>query len=177
MPDKTLPTLAEFAKDPALAASAATAARDTAIDGVEIWPLDCRADARGALVELLSTRDAPDLAIPHVYHVTAAPGSIRAWVYHARQTDRLCFVQGRFRIVLVDLRDDSPTSGAVADLLLGGDDPARLVVPPFVVHGVRNIGTAPAHFVNLPTRAYDLADPDKFRLSPDDPRMPLNLLA
>jgi dTDP-4-dehydrorhamnose 3,5-epimerase len=33
-----------------------------------------------------------------------------------------------------------------------------------VYHAVRNIGTGDAMFVNMPTRPYDHADPDKYRI-------------
>ena len=109
------------------------------------------ADARGHLFEIFTTRNAP-LADPivHVYQVHAAPASIRGWNYHARQTDRLCFTEGTFRVVLIDIREDSPTAGARVELELGEHRPALLTSPPFVVH--------------FPTRPWDPANPDKFRL-------------
>lgn len=123
------------------------------------------ADARGHLFEIFTTRNAP-LADPivHVYQVHAAPASIRGWNYHARQTDRLCFTEGTFRVVLIDIREDSPTAGARVELELGEHRPALLTIPPFVVHGVGNIGPHRASFLNFPTRPWDPANPDKFRL-------------
>jgi dTDP-4-dehydrorhamnose 3,5-epimerase len=39
-----------------------------------------------------------------------------------------------------------------------------LVIPHGVFHAARNIGETEAVFVNMPNRAYDHADPDKYRL-------------
>jgi dTDP-4-dehydrorhamnose 3,5-epimerase len=33
-----------------------------------------------------------------------------------------------------------------------------------VYHGLQNVGLVDAVFINMPTRPYDHADPDKFRL-------------
>lgn len=150
---------------------------DDQIDGVMIQPLSVNRYKPGRLFELLSLRPGPDgtvsqLPIPHVYRVFAEPGSIRAWVYHAVQFDRLTFLEGDYLVVLYDLRPDSPTYGRINEITLGSDFPARLTIPPKVVHGVRNVGPTRTSFVNLPTEFYDPANPDKFRISVDDERMP-----
>lgn len=134
------------------------------IEGVTIESLVRHADDRGDLVELLSTRNGPITEFKHSYCVTATPMSVRAWLYHKIQVDRLNFINGLFRIVLFDIRDDSPTKGNVMDFTAGHDDPIRLIIPTWVVHGVCNIGSGNAYFINMPTEVYDLKDPDKYRL-------------
>ena len=137
-----------------------------------ITPLVANSDPRGSLSELLTTRDAAIEPIVHVYQVTAAAGSVRAWVYHRLQFDRLAFANGRFEIALFDIRPGSPTLNQLAVFILGRENPALLRIPPLVVHGVCNTGSETATFINMPTRAYDPAAPDKCRLSKDDPRIP-----
>jgi dTDP-4-dehydrorhamnose 3,5-epimerase len=41
-----------------------------------------------------------------------------------------------------------------------------------VVHGVQNRGSENAYFINMPTRAYDPAAPDKSRLPANHPGIP-----
>ena len=142
------------------------------IDGVTVTPLVANADDRGALFELLTTRDGATEPIVHVYQVMAAPGSIRAWVYHRKQYDRLAYTMGQFEIVLYDSRPESPTVNLLNVFALGAEQPALLRIPPLVIHGVRNRGSEPAYFVNMPTRAYFRDDPDKARLRYGDPRVP-----
>jgi dTDP-4-dehydrorhamnose 3,5-epimerase len=137
------------------------------IDGVVLERLAPNADDRGALVELLTTRDEPIEPIVHVYQVIAAPGSLRGWVYHKFQSDRLHFTLGDFEIQLFDIRPGSPTHGEHMVLRLGAARPCRLTIPAFVAHSVRNLGDTAAAFVNIPTRAYDPANPDKFRYDGD----------
>jgi len=143
-----------------------------AIDGVSVTSLKVNSDGRGSLSELLTTRGDPIEPIVHVYHVRALAGSIRAWVYHRLQSDRLAFCEGLFEIALYDIRIGSPTMNRLAVFRLGSERPALLRIPPFVIHGVVNIGHDVASFVNMPTQAYNPEDPDKYRLAYGDPRIP-----
>lgn len=142
------------------------------IAGVRLQRLTTRADKRGDLTVLLSALREPTTPAPHVYLVTAEASSIRAWVYHKRQSDRLAYTNGDIRVVLYDLRTDSPTYQKLNVLDVGAANKMLLTIPPFVVHGVQNRGTAAATFVNMPTNVYDPANPDKSRIRHDDPRIP-----
>ena len=134
--------------------------------------LRTHADYRGDLTVLLSDLREPIVSPPHVYLVSAAPGSVRAWVYHKRQFDRLAYTNGDIRVVLYDLRKESPTYGGLNILDVGIANKVLLTIPPRVVHGVQNRGAETATFVNMPTRAYDPTDPDKARLRQDHPGIP-----
>lgn len=142
------------------------------IDGVVLRRLVTPSDGRGDLTVLMSQRHGADLQTPHVYLVTVAQGSVRAWVYHKRQSDRLAFTQGLLRVVLIDLRTESPTYQAVNVIDVGASNKVLLTIPPFVVHAVQGLGHTDAQFVNMPTRAYDPADPDKSRVPKDHPGIP-----
>jgi len=169
--------LADFQPDaprPHLVVMPATACEPGVIHGVATRALAAHTDRRGSLLELLSTRDGPVEPIVHVYQVSAEIGSVRAWVYHRRQVDRLAFTQGRFRIVLCDIRPDSPTRNMLNVFVLGRERPTLLRIPPYVIHGVQNIGGEAAGFVNMPTMPYRADDPDKCRLDPDDKRIPFS---
>ncbi|RST81438.1 polysaccharide biosynthesis protein [Aquibium carbonis] len=145
---------------------------DDAIDGVRLQRLRTYADHRGDLTVLLSDLRETIPLPPHVYLVSAAPGSVRAWVYHKRQSDRLAFTNGDVRVVLYDLRKESPTCGRLNVLDVGGANKVLVTIPPRVVHGVQNRGVDVATFVNMPTKAYDPGNPDKSRLRRDHPGIP-----
>ena len=142
------------------------------IDGVVLRRLGTNQDGRGDLTVLMSDRHGADLVTPHVYLVTAATRSVRAWVYHKRQSDRLAFSTGQLRVILHDLRRDSPTYQALNVIDVGAANKVLLTIPPFVVHAVQNIGDADAQFINMPTRTYDPSNPDKSRLPKDHPGIP-----
>lgn len=145
---------------------------DNQIAGVEMRRLVQLSDGRGNLTVLMSDRFGESYRPPHVYLVTAAARSVRAWVFHKRQSDRLAYTMGRLRIVLYDLRPDSPTHGVVNVIDAGAANLLLLTIPPFVVHGVQNLADEDAFFVNMPTRAYDPANPDKSRVAVDHPGIP-----
>lgn len=169
--------LDDFVPDPPGPVSAAPLAADAApapdlIDGVTARPLVANTDQRGSLCELITTRDGPIEPIVHVYQVAAAPGSIRAWIYHRQHHDRFAFTNGRFEVVLYDLRPESGTLNRLDVFVLGVEQPALLRLPPCIIHGVRNAGAEWASFINMPTKAYDRTVPDRARLPYGDPRIP-----
>lgn len=142
------------------------------ISGVELRRLEQKADGRGNLTVLMSDRHGASFQTPHVYLVTAAAGSVRAWVYHKLQSDRLAFTMGLVRVVLYDLRPDSPTYGTMNVIDVGAANMAMITIPPLVVHAVQNLGASDAQFINMPTQAYRPENPDKARLPKDHPSIP-----
>jgi dTDP-4-dehydrorhamnose 3,5-epimerase len=142
------------------------------IDGVKIELLTSGSDERGMLHELLTTRDAAIEPIVHVYEVVAEPGSVRAWVYHKHQSDRLCFTNGHFKWALYDIRVGSRTYGKLNILDVGEHLRCRLTIPPYVIHGVKNYSGRIASFINCPTNIYRHDQPDKTRLPYGHPGIP-----
>lgn len=147
------------------------------IDGVEFRSARAHTDERGSLIEVFSQHwgftEAP---IVHVYQVSVRPGLVRGpWVVHLYQDDRLFFSNGTAKVALYDARGGSPTDGLVDVRYLGSDAPGLLVIPPGVWHAVKNVGTSDLTFVNLPTREYDYADPDKHRLPLENDLIPYRL--
>jgi dTDP-4-dehydrorhamnose 3,5-epimerase len=142
------------------------------IEGVVIRRLLTNRDGRGDLTVLFSSRLVQDTHPPHIYWITAAPGSVRAWVFHRRQSDRLAFTNGNVRVVLYDVRPGSPTHGKLNIIDAGGENKVQLTIPPLVIHGVQNTGDQAATFINMPTNAYDPANPDKARLPVTHPGIP-----
>ncbi len=143
---------------------------DHQIEGVRLNRLLTHEDERGDLTVLISNINEVIQPVPHSY--LAAPGSIRAWVYHKRQSDRLAYTNGSLQVALYDLRPASPTYLTLNVLDVGERNKVLLTIPPEVVHGVYNRGTQAATFINMPTRAYDPSHPDKSRLPYGHPGIP-----
>ena len=110
--------------------------------------------------------------VVHVYQSRLFPGAIGAWSCHAKSIDRLFVNQGLLKIVLYDDREQSSTYRQVMELHVGDARPTFLVIPTGVWHGLQNLGPTDALMLNLPTRAYDYADPDHYRLPWDSPEIP-----
>lgn len=116
--------------------------------------------------------DPTGLPVVHLYQSRLFPGAIGAWSCHTRTVDRLFVNQGSLKAVLYDGREESPTHGMINEIHLGDARPAFVVIPIGVWHGLQNLGTSDALVLNLPTKAYDYADPDHWRLPSDTDEIP-----
>jgi dTDP-4-dehydrorhamnose 3,5-epimerase len=143
------------------------------IAGVVVRPAVTHPDDRGELCEIFNPAwgvlDAP---LVYVYQTMVRPHKVKGWVVHHLQDDRLFVSLGTLRIVLYDAREDSPTRGALQEVCVGERNRALVVIPRGVFHAVQNVGETDAYFVNLPTRAYDHENPDKYRLPLDTDCIP-----
>ena len=143
------------------------------IDGVVVRPANTIVDERGEMFEIYDPAWGIMAApLVYAYHVLIRPGKVKGWVYHELQDDRLTLVSGVVRIVLYDMREGSPTQGVVQEINLSERNRALVIIPRRVVHAVQNIGDCDATFVNLPTRAYDHANPDKYRIDMKSGQIP-----
>jgi len=135
------------------------------IAGVVVKPLTTIPDHRGTVCEIYRPERGihPDPLV-FVYQFTIRPGQIKAWQMHRKQDDRLFLSAGTVRVVLYDDRADSPTAGMLNELFFGDHNRALFVIPAGVYHAIQNVDTWETVLVNMPTRPYDHADPDKYRL-------------
>jgi dTDP-4-dehydrorhamnose 3,5-epimerase len=140
---------------------------DSGIEGVVLERLVAHHDHRGALAELIDLRQ-PFWSEPvvYAYAFTVRPGRIKGWGMHKLQADRYVVLSGSLRVVLHDGRVGSPSHGRFAEFHFTDETPGRLRIPPGVWHADHNWGATDARVVNFPTRAYDHAAPDKYRIDP-----------
>ena len=136
------------------------------IEGVRIKRLKVIPDERGFLMEMMRDDDEFFQKFGQVYLSVVYPGVVKGWHYHRKQTDHFVFVKGMAKVVLYDSRENSKTRGEVNEFFMGEQNPILLVIPPFVLHGMKGIGTEPAMLVNAPTEPYRYAEPDEFRVDP-----------
>ena len=135
------------------------------ISGVVVRDAITHEDERGDLTEIYDPRwGVMDAPLVYVYQTTIRPGRIKGWVYHKVQVDRLFVSAGSLKIVLYDMRQDSPTHGLVNEIFASERNRKLITIPPLVLHAVENVGSCEAVFINMPTRPYNHADPDKYRV-------------
>jgi dTDP-4-dehydrorhamnose 3,5-epimerase len=77
-------------------------------------------------------------------------------------------LSGFLKVVLYDSRDGSSTRDLINEIHLTERNRGLLVIPPLVVHAVQNVGVGEATFVNMPSKPYNHADPDKYRVDKAD---------
>jgi len=81
-------------------------------------------------------------------------------------------VAGEVLVVLYDDRAKSPTYGMVSEIFRSELMRDLMVIPAGVYHAHQNVGSKDALFVSMPTRAYDHADPDVYRLPVENDVIP-----
>ena len=143
------------------------------IDGVKIVELDRYNDEGGSLIELLrlergSAAGFDGFEAAQVTYSCVQPGVVKAFHVHHEQTD-LWFVrpEDRVLLVLVDVRDASPTADRQLRKVLGDGKAALIRIPPGVAHGCRNLGGQAASIVYFTDRPFS-TDPDQC----DEGRLP-----
>ena len=144
------------------------------IDGVQTIDLRRFNDAGGSMMELLRFESLPDELSDFTprqlnYSVLQAD-VIKAFHLHHRQTD-VWFVppEDRVLLVLVDVREGSPSEGVTQTIMLGDGNSRWVRVPPGVAHGCRNLGSNEARILYLTDLTFDPAPDacDEGRLSWD----------
>ena len=143
------------------------------IEGVSIRPAVTIPDERGTVCEVYNPAwGVHDEPLVYVYQVTIRPQKVRGWVVHNEQDDRLFASLGTLKFVLYDAREASPTHGMVNEIFLSEQNRGLVHIPRGVYHAIQNVGNTDALFINMPTKAYDHADPDKYRLPIDTNAIP-----
>jgi len=127
------------------------------IDGVTIEKLNKFYDERGFLVETFRVDSLPDNLQPIMSYVSyTKPGIARGPHEHKEQTDIFCFMgPGNFKVKLWDNRKESDNYGNCLEIIGGKDNPIKIIVPPGVVHGYKNISKEAGGMVlNYPDKLY-----------------------
>jgi dTDP-4-dehydrorhamnose 3,5-epimerase len=149
---------------------------ERAIEGVEIVELKRFNDDGGSMVELLrldgSSSGFDGFELRQVNYSCVQPDVIKAFHLHRQQTD-LWFVrpEDRLLLVLVDVREGSPTADRQLRTVLGDGKATLVRIPPGVAHGCRNLGSRPASVIYFTDRHFE-REPDRC----DEGRLPWDLV-
>jgi dTDP-4-dehydrorhamnose 3,5-epimerase len=145
------------------------------IDGLVIRPAITHVDRRGEVSEIYDPSwGVHAKPMVYAYQASIRPKAIKGWIVHKKQDDRIYTLLGVMRWVFYDAREESPTFGMINQFTFSERNRALFVIPCGVYHAVQNVGDTDAIFINLPTRPYDYADPDKYRLPPKNDLIPFD---
>lgn len=132
------------------------------IDGVRVAPVSMWPDDRGYFLEVARLGSALASGFPvestQISASLSYPATIKAFHYHAVQTDLWMPCQGMLQIALADLREGSRTFGLRNTIYAGALRPWQVLIPPGIAHGYKVIGETPAMLVYLTDRHYDPTD-------------------
>jgi dTDP-4-dehydrorhamnose 3,5-epimerase len=127
---------------------------DLGIDGVMYHRLQVHGDERGRFTEIFRARSFPD-QLMQANHSVSQRGVLRGLHYHHNQADLWYVVSGRAQVALADLRHGSG-SPKTATVVLDGDSPANLYIPPGVAHGF--LALTDLNLIYWVTQEYDGSD-------------------
>ena len=143
------------------------------LEGVEVMDLRRHHDDAGSMTELARLVDGhPEglagFTMRQINYSELEPGALKAFHVHLRQTD-VWYVppSDRVLVVLVDVRETSPTQGATMRLMLGSGASRLVRIPPGVAHGAKNLGAATGRIIYF-TDLHFSAEPS----SCDEGRLP-----
>jgi len=131
--------------------------KEGGIKGVLIEKINKFYDKRGFLAETFRIDNLPNKLQPEMSYVSyTRSGLARGPHEHKRQTDIFCFMgPGNFKVKLWDNRKGSNNYGNCLEVIGGEDTPIRVIVPPGVVHGYKNISKDKDGMVlNYPDKLY-----------------------
>ena len=140
------------------------------IDGVKIIPLRQIVVERVKIMHMLKATDEHFIAFGEIYFSCAWPGTVKAWHIHQRMTINNSVISGRAKLVLYDLRPDSPTKGELQEVFFGEDNYVLVQVPPGIANGYKAYGDKMVILANAGTEPHD---PDEMlRIDPFDNEIP-----
>jgi dTDP-4-dehydrorhamnose 3,5-epimerase len=140
------------------------------IDGVKVVPLRQIVDERGKIMHMLKSTDDHFIVFGEIYFSCAWPGTIKAWHVHQSMTINNAVISGRAKLVLYDLRENSPTRGELQEIFLGDDNYVLVQVPPGIANGYKAYGDSMVILANAATEPHN---PDEMiRIDPFSDRIP-----
>jgi dTDP-4-dehydrorhamnose 3,5-epimerase len=138
------------------------------IEGVIIQDLVTNVDERGFFREIIRVTD--DLfkeGFGQWSHSLMHQGVVKAWHVHQVQIDWWYVGIGVLKVALHDTRPDSATFRGTMEILMGENQPARVLrIPHGVAHGCKCI-SGPAHLFYITSKIYNPVD--EGRIPHDDP--------
>lgn len=142
----------------------------TMIEGVKIIPLRQIVDERGKIMHMLKATDPHFVGFGEIYFSCCWPGVIKAWHIHTRMTVNNAVMSGRAKLVMYDLREDSPTKGVLQEVFFGEDNYVLVQIPPGIANGYKAFGdkmVIMANCADIPHDPTEMLRKDPF--TPDIP--------
>lgn len=116
-------------------------------------------DSRGYLVELLKNSNVYDIEFGQMYLSVAYPGKIKGNHYHTKKTEWFYIIQGTALLIMYEKK-----TGKKTELVLRGEKPQLICIPPMVVHALKNIGTDDLYILAYTEKEeFDSNNPDTFQ--------------
>ena len=107
------------------------------IDGVKIVPLRQIVDERGKIMHMMKATDEHFVGFGEIYFSCSWPGAIKGWHIHKSMTINNAVLSGNAKLVMYDLREDSPTYKELQEVFLGESNYVLVQMPPGIANGYK----------------------------------------
>lgn len=124
------------------------------IDGVQIVQLKKIPDERGTIMHGVR-KDNILNDFGEVYFKKIYPEVVNGW--HVHETlilNYICLV-GMIKLVLYDMRKNSPTHGEIQEIFFGEDNYCLVHIPPGIANGSKGMGTPYSLMVNVASEPHN----------------------
>lgn len=126
------------------------------IIGVHLSARALLSGKNGTVMHMLRSSDKQFDVFGEIYFSTLDAGAIKAWKKHEVMTQNIVVPTGLLKVVVVDLRINSPTYKAVDEYILGRpDNYSLLTIPPLVWYGYQNLLDTEAVIANSTSIQHD----------------------
>jgi dTDP-4-dehydrorhamnose 3,5-epimerase len=140
------------------------------IDGVKVVPLRRIPDERGTVMHMLRSTDPHFTQFGEIYFSTVYRDVVKGWHRHQQMTLNYACVAGRIKLAMYDDRPTSPTRGEIAEVFLGPDEYALVVIPPGIWNGFKGVTDPYAIVANCATHPHNPSASE--RLDPFENEIP-----
>ena len=124
------------------------------IDGVVVLPRRKIPDERGTILHGVRQEELLN-PFGEVYFKKLYPGGVNGWHVHEKLVlNYLCLV-GMLKLVLYDLRPDSPTFEHLQELFIGEDNHCLVHIPPGIANGSKSLTAPYALMCNVASMPHD----------------------
>ena len=107
------------------------------LDGVKIISLKQIVDERGKIMHMMKSTDEHFKEFGEIYFSCSWPGSIKAWHIHQSMTINNAVISGNAKLVMYDLRENSPTFRDLQEVFLGESNYVLVQMPPGIANGYK----------------------------------------
>jgi len=143
------------------------------IEGVTTKKIIKHSDERGFFTELVKFGENTFHKIMQTSYSETKPGVIKAFHLHD-YWEIWCVIKGRAKVVLYDMRPDSPTKKQTEVIYTGEDDMSAIAIPPGVGHGYEALGDSNMGIIYHSEEAYDPNNITIKNIPPESPEINLD---
>jgi dTDP-4-dehydrorhamnose 3,5-epimerase len=143
-----------------------------AIDGVKVLPRGKIPDERGTIMHGVRS---DELLNPfgEVYFKRLYAGVVNGWHVHETMALNFLCIQGMIKLVLFDVRENSPTRGFIQELFIGDDNHCLVHIPPGIANGSKGMTAPYAIMCNVASETHK-PDIRYVRIDPHSGEIPYN---